>query len=67
VSYGSGPCLPAEMGSDAATCSMAPDLALLTEVGSDTVTCPMAPNLTFRLRWALVLPHVIWLQISPPG
>jgi hypothetical protein len=67
VPYGSGPCLSAEIGSDAATWSMAPDLALLAEVGSDAATCPMAPNLTSRLRWALVLPRVLWLQISPPG
>jgi hypothetical protein len=27
VPYGSGPCLPTEVGSDAATCLAAPDLA----------------------------------------
>jgi hypothetical protein len=47
VPYGSEPCLPTEVGFDAATCHMALDLAS-------------------RLRWAPVLPCVIWLRTSPP-
>jgi hypothetical protein len=29
--------------------------------------CPMASDLASRLRWAPVLPHVLWLRTSPPG
>jgi hypothetical protein len=38
---------------------------LLTEVGSDPATCPMAPDIASQLRWAPVLPRVLWLQTSP--
>jgi hypothetical protein len=37
------------------------------EVGSGATTCPMAPNLASWLRWALVLPRVLWLQASRLG
>jgi hypothetical protein len=47
VYYGSGPRLPAEVGSGAAM-------------------YPMAPDLASRLRWAPVLPRVLYLQTSPP-
>jgi hypothetical protein len=30
-----------------------------------TATCPTAPDLTSQLRWAPMLPRVIWLQTSP--
>jgi hypothetical protein len=46
--YGSKPYLPAEVGSGAAMCHM-------------------ALNLASRLRWAPVLPCVLWLRTSPPG
>jgi hypothetical protein len=36
---------------------------LLAEVGSGTATYHMAPELTSRLRWAPVLPRVLWLWI----
>jgi hypothetical protein len=40
---------------------------LPAEVGSGSATCPMAPDLASRLRWAPVLPHVLWLWTSPPS
>jgi hypothetical protein len=39
----------------------------LQGVHPHTTTCPIAPDLASRLRWALMLPHVLWLQTSPPG
>jgi hypothetical protein len=38
---------------------------LLDEVGSGVAMCPVALDLTSRLRWALVLPHVLWLRTQP--
>jgi hypothetical protein len=50
-------------------CHMSYDfgLRLSVEVGSDAATCPMTPDLTSRLRWAPVLPCVLWLRTLPPG
>jgi hypothetical protein len=40
---------------------------VLVEVGSDTGMCPAILDLTSRLRWAPMLPHVLWLRTSPLG
>jgi hypothetical protein len=40
---------------------------LPTEVGSDAAICPMASGLASRLRWAPMLPHVLWLRTLPLG
>jgi hypothetical protein len=56
VPYSSGPRLPAEMGSSAATCPMASNI---TSVGSVAAMCPTAPDLTSLLRWAPALPRVL--------
>jgi hypothetical protein len=40
---------------------------LSAKVGSDVVMCPMALDLASWLRWALVLPSVLWLRTLPPG
>jgi hypothetical protein len=103
VSYGSGPRLSTEVGSNAATCPMTLDLTsqlrwapalphvlwlqtspltrgelwcchmsydsgprLPDEVGSSAAVCPIALDLTYRLRWTLTLPHILWLRTSPP-
>jgi hypothetical protein len=38
-----------------------------TKVGSGAAMCPMTPDHTSLLGRALVLPHVLWLQTSPPA
>jgi hypothetical protein len=40
---------------------------LPAEVDYDAATCPMAPDLASRLRWALALSCVLWLQTLSPG
>jgi hypothetical protein len=39
----------------------------LQGVHPHTAMFPTAPDLASQLRWAPVLPRVIWLQISPLG
>jgi hypothetical protein len=66
VSCSPGPRLPAEVGSDAATCPVAPGLASLL---SSALTLPRVPQLWTSPpvdRWALALPRVPWLQALPP-
>jgi hypothetical protein len=40
---------------------------LPVEVGSGTVTCPTVSGLASQLRWAPLLPRVLWLRTSPPS
>jgi hypothetical protein len=61
VSHDSGPCLPAQEGSGAATYPTASDPRLHAQEGFDIAMCPTAPDLTSLLGRALVLPHVPWL------
>jgi hypothetical protein len=46
------------------SCSFKPHLP--TWVGSSAATCPVVPDLASLPRWALALPHVLWLRTSPP-
>jgi hypothetical protein len=67
MSSGPKPRLPTKVGPDAATCPMAPDLVLPAKVGSGAAMCPMTSDLASWLRWAPVLPRVLWLRTVPPS
>jgi hypothetical protein len=46
--------------------SRGPGPHLLAEVSFAVAMCPSAPGLASLSRWALALPHVLWLWALPP-